>query len=1362
MGRINPADRQGLARYVPRQLMADLTSSSQNWDRPSIQRRPGAILFVDIAGFTSLTDKFAEVGAQGAEELSELLNRYFGRMTDLVESFGGDVVSFAGDAVIAQFVFGKEPRQMLAAACACALALNKEMASGALSQEQVTLRHRLAIALGELETFRVGGESGRWFYIVSGQPLKDIAECLAEAEPGEILLSATSVRAAPGVAAGQISPFGRMRLTKLVDGVTTNVISPTLEMVPPEEWLRPFVPRVVVERFNAGQLAWLAEFRQITIGFVKLPPLPSSDPKILDKFQHISGLILRQIFRFDGAALQVLSDDKGLLILAAFGLPPYTSDRQAVRAMDAMLAIQENLAAEKIRVTAGLTTGRVFCGDYGSENRRQYTTVGPIMNLAARLMQQADNQILVDEATFKAVGPLFKFSQAVNLTLKGKTGQVTSYKLLERNRRLDREGGQRKQVIGRLSEIDIIRRAVLEAKEGRGQFLSIEGDPGMGKSILLGEACRIARENKMTILRTEATVVEQNSPYFVWRDLLAILVSGSPVTAPALLKPKLLEMLADDPQSMTWQGLLNDILPLDLPETNLTQQMTSQARSIAIQQILTGLIATALDDNPILLAIDDFQWLDTSSAAVLATLVRLLPNLLIVTASRPIDAGREPELMTLLQETTGDRINLGAMSAPDVRQLVANRLNISEMPEKLAEFIFSRSEGHPFYSEELAIALKESGVVRVEEDIVYFDPDVLGSANVPDSLQGIIVSRIDRLPASSQLTLKVASAIGRVFESSLLEAIYPIAEDLPHINQIVEGLVGPDLVRRENALQQTYFFKHIITQEVAFDLLVFSQRRKLSRLIAEEIEKIHADDLSGQYVRLALYWERAEEFGKSVDYLEKSAEIAIKRYANREAIDHLRRLRGICKTHNLSRDVERMANWDRLQGIAHHELSEYAKAGEYLLAAVRHYDRPAPTNGLALSADLVKQILVQVGLSNHIGLLAKLGGGVRPFDAIAADLYFRLTEIAYFSNDQIGQLYRTIVSLNLAEAGGSEAFLIAGAGNLSVGLSSIPALRAIASSYHKKSLALAETTQDIGAAAYAHLVAGTYQAAFGDWVAVTAHMQKASELYLQIGHRFRNQQCWTSLCFSAIAQGDFIKAREILSQLETELKQTPFPQVEAWVSQMRTTLALASGIDLSSKILHVEQSLSSGELVAGDRMISEALISIGYLREQRYEEALAAADRSMALIKAHPPAVYFMVVGIANVARTYLNLLENGKYPIEPWKLRQRSRQAIEELQAFADRVPMALPMVTLLRGRLFRALGRKRDSIELWQKTLKLADQYHMPLERGLAQMMLAKHLDQSQNDRDQRFNEAKSIFSRLGALHYLNQLETIRQNIA
>ncbi|HEY1016511.1 MAG TPA: adenylate/guanylate cyclase domain-containing protein, partial [Herpetosiphonaceae bacterium] len=384
-----------LRRYLPalfaNQMAALSPPASPLGEGPASAEFAGAVLFADISGFTPLAERLAAHGEEGVELLTEALNRCFGPLIDTIEAHGGDILRFAGDALLALWPSGSRSlgeAARRAAQCGLALqALPRVLAEGG------ELRMRISIGAGAVTAMQLGGVNGRWELLLSGDPLPQMTEAEHAALPGEVALSSAAWALIEPWAVAEDIALGIVRLTALREELPPRPLThlPLPEAAAPI--LQAFLPRAIVSRLAAGQDRWGAELRRVTTLFIQLEPAPgATTPRggdELARLQQLVAALQRQIYDYDGSINQLLIDDKGLVALAAFGLPPRMHEDDALRALRAAQAIETELRQLGAGCAIGIATGKIYCGVRGNERRSEYAMIGDTVNLAARLMQLA-------------------------------------------------------------------------------------------------------------------------------------------------------------------------------------------------------------------------------------------------------------------------------------------------------------------------------------------------------------------------------------------------------------------------------------------------------------------------------------------------------------------------------------------------------------------------------------------------------------------------------------------------------------------------------------------------------------------------------------------------------------------------------------------------------------------------------------------------------------------------------------------------------------------------------------------------------------------------------------------------------------
>jgi predicted ATPase len=524
---------------------------------------------------------------------------------------------------------------------------------------------------------------------------------------------------------------------------------------------------------------------------------------------------------------------------------------------------------------------------------------------------------------------------------------------------------------------------------GQGGATLIESEAGMGKSRLIEATCDLAGSLGIDMLLGAGDPMEQTTPYYAWRDIFGQLLGLSALDTPAAQRRRVLDLLASDQELLPLAPLLNAVLPLELPESPATTQLSARSRAEATRDLLLRLLQRAADLAPTLVVLEDAHWLDSASWALALAASQRVRTLLLLLGLRPLPGEDTndpatrwlPEIQQIFA-TARLHIRLDALEPEQALALVCRQLGVAALPAPVAELIREKAHGNPFFSEELAYALRDAGLIQIEGDQCRLTPGAdLQALSFPESVQAAIISRVDRLTPTEQLTLKVASVIGRVFPVRTVAAVYPIDTSLARLGEDLSRLARLDITPLDASEPElTYSFKHAITQDVVYNLMLFAQRRQLHRAAADWYERTYdsselhvtSDELRVSathhsplvtrhsalapfYQLLAYHWSKAGVVAKAVDYLERAGRHALTISAVREARRLFAQALELLEGAGAPSEREaspRLIALTRLLGDANRQLGDFAAALEALnrsLALARAAeDRVGMIDALAL------------------------------------------------------------------------------------------------------------------------------------------------------------------------------------------------------------------------------------------------------------------------------------------------------------------------------------------------------------------------------------------------------------------------------
>ncbi|MBA3234611.1 MAG: AAA family ATPase [Chloroflexi bacterium] len=500
-------------------------------------------------------------------------------------------------------------------------------------------------------------------------------------------------------------------------------------------------------------------------------------------------LMSEAIYRYEGTIAKLVGD----AVLAFFGAPVAHEDdpERAVRAALDMLAsiggYRDELRATygiDFGLRIGINTGPVLVGNVGSDLRYEYTALGDAMNVAARMQTAADpGSVLITAGTYHLVRGLVDVRDVGPLEVKGKADPVQAYEVIGlKTERVSSRGvvGLESPMVGRAGALGELTAALEAVRAGRGRAVVVVGEPGIGKSRLLTELrLRALEDPGVTWVQGHCVSFGRSLPYHLFVDVVRSLVGVGPLADDAETQRALrdrIDSLLDEGRDEAY-ALLGHLVgvPLEPAVREQAEQLEPQTLQAAYLKWLGRVFAALTRDGAVVLVCEDIHWADPTSVEVLGKLLALVNEMpiLLVLASRPDRDAAGWRLVTQARDLFGEtmtEIRLAPLSEDDSRELVANLLAIESLPMSTRDFILARAEGNPFFVEEVIRMLIERGAIIRQDDAWIATGDIEG-VEIPDTIHGLLLARIDRLPEEAKRTLRVASVIGRQFSVRVLESV---------------------------------------------------------------------------------------------------------------------------------------------------------------------------------------------------------------------------------------------------------------------------------------------------------------------------------------------------------------------------------------------------------------------------------------------------------------------------------------------------------------------------------------------------------------------------------------------------------------
>ncbi|MDA0245507.1 MAG: tetratricopeptide repeat protein [Chloroflexi bacterium] len=927
-----------LAAYIPLDRRLALRDGR---DLPA--ETHGTAVFADVSGFTPLTvallDEFGP--KQGAELLTQHLNEVYDSLIGCVYQYRGVVITFAGDAITCWFD-GDDGRS----AIACGLAMQAAMSPFANlttpAGTTIPLAIKVAIATGPARRFVVGDPDIQLLDVLVGDTLDKMAKVEKLADKGEILLyhdTAETLSAAGHVTLGAWrGEHTAALLGELLTPPEPNPWPAFEETLLPAEQSRPWLLPPLYRRLQEVQDI-LPEVRPVTVLFLQFEGLDTThDPDVADKVDQYVRWVQQTLARYDGYLLQLMFGDKGCLFYATFGAPVAHEDNmpRAVAATRELLTLPPELRFIQ-KSKAGISQGRVYAGAYGGRARHTYGVLGSETNIAARFMSQAEpGQILVRQQVAEAVELLFRSKYLGQIYVKGVAKPVSMFIITEKvqMQSLNPSDIFTTPLVGRQLELTAAMACLERTTQQKGQVLDVVGHPGQGKSHFAAEVVDRAIGRGLRVAIGYGQAITQQTSYAPWRHIFRALL-GMPeeagmgeMTRTALARQMAfiqMQLTFLNPEWLVRLPLMGDLLGLPIPDTPATQPLTPQLRQESLFALALDMLNMWAEEQPLLLLLEDVQLFDTASVDLLKYIAQKLGDspMALFMVRRPfpeIDDRLTPNLSYYTP------ILLGELARDEVAQIVRNQLH-GEVTPLLVDVIQYQAQGNPFFVEELADLLRDAELAspderkrwRLKPEIVAGlqaadclqetadgEPTLRAGATLPeltiqlpDSMYASVLARLDKLPETHKLTLKVASVIGNSFELQVMNRVHPNHPSAADLRREAIELVAREFVRQSGgdemaempAGEEIYAFKHNITHEVTYDTLLEQQRQQLHRIIAAVTEETQPDDAS----LIAYHAFKGADWEKALRYLLRAGQQARNLFANKEAITHLQRAQEAAK-----------------------------------------------------------------------------------------------------------------------------------------------------------------------------------------------------------------------------------------------------------------------------------------------------------------------------------------------------------------------------------------------------------------------------------------------------------------------------------
>jgi class 3 adenylate cyclase/tetratricopeptide (TPR) repeat protein len=807
------------------------------------------MLSADISGFTALSERLADRGRAGAEQLTDLINTCFTNLIAAAERHGGEVLKFGGDAILVLF---RSPDHVLRAAAAGHEMQQSLARLGAARRAGLTMT--VGIHNGAFDVYLVGSDHREM--LVTGADASEVIRLEGDAAKGATLVSSTLAAALPDDLTEPLEPGASDHL--LVDG-PTGLDRLTVPASTNSDYRNLVVGNVAVEIATVDRLG--GEHRVVAVGFVLVQGVRASVATrgfqatadalgdLVDHLHQVCG-------DYDVTPLNSDIADDGIKYVVSAGAPVGTGS-----IADGLVLAARDIAAfdTPFVVRQGLQVGRCFAGFLGADHRRAYTIMGDPVNTAARMLGPAtDRDVIAVEDLLSTTRAVYLTEPLPPLSVKGKAEPISAAKVLGTSTEV-RTGRHQGPLVGRELEVATIDEAV---ERGHG-FVEFVGSAGLGKSRLLALAESEATQRTRPVYRAAAHPYTVGKPYGIVGDLLDKVLDIEP-DADATRRGSLLRRALTSRAPALLDDLAALAIPLaaDVPQTGDFESLEIGFRRAVVNRAITALLSTLYPDGVVLI-IEDLHWSDDASGDALRHLARQAMNggLTVLAFTTRRDEG-----LFSFDEVADDVTTIALSELGDDAIIeIANRAATRPLSDHELASVARRASGNPLFAVEVAEAISEST-----------------DGEVPDSVESVIAGRIDRAPPEARRMLRILSVWGDEFEA---------AEVAPVMNEFgaPTDLAAVDMAGVVEELRPgVWGFTHALHREVAYAGLAYKRRREYHRAIGNHLEERAGDPLAIAGI-LSIHYDRGGEYDRAWLYCREAGDQAARQLAQIEALDAFER-----------------------------------------------------------------------------------------------------------------------------------------------------------------------------------------------------------------------------------------------------------------------------------------------------------------------------------------------------------------------------------------------------------------------------------------------------------------------------------------
>jgi class 3 adenylate cyclase/tetratricopeptide (TPR) repeat protein len=1119
------------------------------------------------------------------------------------------------------------------------------------------------------------------------------------------------------------------------------------------EEVQKYLPKGLAEKVLSQRDKIEGERKHVTVmfcdivGFSQLSELlgPEEAYSFMDQVYEI----LIHIVHDHGGTINEFTGDG---VMALFGVPitledasqrairsAYTIHMEITNFSDKLKQKKEIMPSLKMRI--GIHTGPVVVGALGNDLRVEFKAVGETVNLASRMEGLAEpGTTYVTEDIFKLTQGLFQFEAVGAKEVKGKNEPVPVYKLQSAKEevyrpRLGLERMIYSEMVGREKELDRLQLQVMKVINREGSIVNLIGEAGIGKSRLVVElkSCDVIK--KVALFEGRAVSMGRN---FNFHPIINLLKEWAQITEGDSEAVELSKL--ETAVRQVYPEGVHEVLPFvaTLMGMNLSGRYEERVKGIegdALEKLILknvkDLLIKATELNPLVIVAEDLHWADTSSIELMESLFSLAETqrILFVNVFRPGHRETGDRIVESIKEKHSAyyvEILLQPLNERMSEILITNMLSIKGLQPTILDQIIERAGGNPFFIEEVVRSFIDEGAV-VTKDGAFQVTEKIDNMVIPDTINDVLMARIDRLEEETRNLVKVASVIGRSFFHRILAEVAMTVED---IDNRLSYLKEIQLIRERRRMEELeYLFKHALAQEAAYESILLQKRKELHLKVADCIEKVFEERLHEFYGMLAFHYSSGEDLEKAEEYMIKAGEIALKSSASSEALHYYQEaLKIFQKKYGDAADPGKVAMLEKNIAIALYNKGKYLEAIKYFDKALVYLGEKIPKH-LFFAITKFLFCFFSFIISLYIPRL-KWKDIPTQKDIEIIDLFTKkITALSQTDPNRmfIESIYLVKKTSNFdlkAQKGGVGVF---------AGLGAIFSYSGISLRLSKKILGFCRdkiTYDDLRSTIFYEMSLIAHNYYKGDWNIVEDLNYKLVNEGLSIGEIFQITFYIEFHAMINLDQGYFNNAQKMVKKL--------FEIANAYENQ----LAKASTYELNTKLLvkyrkyrealnEIEEGITFGNKIGLKHHVSflythKAQIQVLFAESEKADESLRRAKEFLSETEATP----------TNLTPLRISELTFYLYRLEEFLKSSNQKEVAKIRQSFLKSGKKAIKLTRKraaycteafrLMGTYYWIIGKEKKALRLWDKSISEGERIGARLELSRTYFEIGKRLSE------------------------------------